>query len=97
MFIIDLHAKKGKFIPQPSYADVSFLLLHAHQLTPEAKHLMPVGQGKDKAYLRYLVFAAWSAHKRKKCSMSKKVATYMLSLLCVGQRIQELKHKHFTF
>ena len=30
VFIIDLHAKEEKLIPQPSYADVSFLLLHTY-------------------------------------------------------------------
>ena len=35
MFIIDLHAKKEKLIPQTSYTNTSFLLLHAPML--EAK------------------------------------------------------------
>ena len=68
MFIIDLHAKEEKLLPQPSYGDVSFLLLHTYTPMLAAKHLMPVGGGKDKAYPMYLAFAEWSALRRKKCS-----------------------------
>ena len=43
VFIVDLHAEEGKLIPQPSYTDVFFLLLHTYIPMLEAKHLMPVG------------------------------------------------------
>ena len=67
VFIIYLHAKEEKLIPQPSYANISILLLHAYVPMLEAKSLIPVGQCEDKACHRYLAFASLSALRRKKC------------------------------
>ena len=71
---------KEKLISQPSYTDVSFLLLHSYTPMLEAKHLMPVGRRKDKAYPRYLTFVAWSAIRKKSALFPKRVATYTLYL-----------------
>ena len=82
MFIIDLHAKEEKLIPQPSYTGVFFLLL-AHAYTPilAAIHLMPVGRGTDKAYIKYL-----ECSQKEKMPYSPK-GRHELNIFAVGQQV----------
>ena len=82
VFITDLHAKGKKLIPEPSYADISFLLLHTCTPMLQAKHLMPIGRGKSKAYPQIFSICSTECTQKEKVPYSPKGS--LRTHLCSG-------------